>query len=387
MTDIIIEKRLINLNSSNATNKYNGTYLSNVDFCFTNILADDPNIINIQGGVLDCIIPVSYYTINYANNILSYTISGVVFSITISVGNYNFNTLATELLARFSANGHNIVTTINKNSGILTFTYTGASTFDSFNYLGSTCFKILGFNPKLNYTTTANVLTAPYLLNLLGFKKIKVSSLVFNTGAYDSSVLSSSNLICSIPVNASSYGLLIYNNIDTTYGNLKLTNISTVDIQLYNEDNVFINFNNTDWTMTLCLLIYRKYKTDVIQPLILDTLRQLDTNIQNLQQSYQAYNEVNQQPDLGNLQDLGNSQDLGTQDNTEDNTGNTEDQTDLGTETQPQDVTQGAEEPQLDTGDASILEEQPIIGEPIIYDNYLNDTENDTDMAILNYLE
>lgn len=355
MSDIIVEKRLINLNSTNSTNKYNGTFLSNVDFNFTNILADDKDIVNVQGGVLDATLPISYYTINYANNLLVYDISGATNLLTISVGNYNFNTLKTELEAKFLSLSHIFTVTINKNTGVLTFVYTstGGGQFNGFLKTGSTCFKVLGFDPNTDYPSTGSTtLTAPYLLNLLGFKKIKICSLVFNTGSYDSSVLSSSNLICSIPVNASSYGLLIYNNVDTTYGNLtNFRNISTIDIQLYNEDGVFINFNNTDWTITLCLLVYRKYKTDIVQPLMLETLRQIDVDIQNLGQQQQDTTDITDTTDTTDTSNLNQNENTNVE---------------------------------LGTGDASILEEQPKI-EPIPFEGYLGNTENDNDMEILNY--
>ena len=69
MTDILKERRLINLNSEDATFKYNSTFLSNVAFSFPSILKDENNILYVEGGILNCQIPQSFYGLNYSNNI------------------------------------------------------------------------------------------------------------------------------------------------------------------------------------------------------------------------------------------------------------------------------------------------------------------------------
>jgi hypothetical protein len=54
--------------------------------------------------------------------------------------------------------------------------------------------------------------------------------------------------------------MIIYNNIDSTYGHLKTSYLSTIDIQIRDELNNFINFNNINWTMTIVLIVFKELK-------------------------------------------------------------------------------------------------------------------------------
>ncbi len=73
MGTIIEDGFLINLNSASATS-LNGTYNSNVVFNTNGILKDDPNICYSTISLLNAQIPVSFYAVNYANNVLYYNI-------------------------------------------------------------------------------------------------------------------------------------------------------------------------------------------------------------------------------------------------------------------------------------------------------------------------
>ena len=97
-----IESRIININSSNAPLKNNSTFNSDVVFKFTGLVKrNQPYIQKIQFQLLDACIPVSFYNINYTNNILIHQISSINYTITAQVGNYNFNSLAVELESKF----------------------------------------------------------------------------------------------------------------------------------------------------------------------------------------------------------------------------------------------------------------------------------------------
>ncbi len=107
------------------------------------ILKDDPNICYSTISLLNAQIPVSFYAVNYANNVLFYSISSTTYSITNAVGNYNSNTLITQLETQFLGNSHTFTITIDNSSGILTFVN---STTD-FTFLpstsGTTCYNVL----------------------------------------------------------------------------------------------------------------------------------------------------------------------------------------------------------------------------------------------------
>ena len=115
--------QLINLNSSYATLN-NTAYLSDVVFSFKGLAKTEHDIISRKIIILNAQIPVSFYNINYTNNVLNYTVNSIWNSIVVPVGNYNANSLMTSLTSFFLTNGHTITITINKLNGILTFTVT-----------------------------------------------------------------------------------------------------------------------------------------------------------------------------------------------------------------------------------------------------------------------
>jgi hypothetical protein len=213
---------------------------------------------------------VSFYSVNYTNNVLKYSmiIGGVLsfFTITITTGFYDYQTLFDEMHLQFQANSHNFVLTLNENTGKMNFHHQGTGDFNSIIYNGSTCFSILGFG-KQDYLATAENLTAPYPLDLLGIRALKIMCPEFSTNNRDSVNLATTQLIETIPVDQPPYGIIMYSNSNNEYGNLQTQNISTINIQILSELGDFINFNNTNWTITLVLLIDRIFKVNLINNL------------------------------------------------------------------------------------------------------------------------
>jgi hypothetical protein len=257
MSTIIKEKRLISLNSNNATQYFNGSYLSNLSFDFFSILSADESILYVESGVQSAQIPASFYNIDITNNVFSYTVSSIAYNIQIPPGNYNYSTLVTQMATLFLVNGHTFTFALNRSSNILTMTLTSVGTWN--NILPSSIYYILGFN---NTTTNviANTITFTNLFDLLGQKKLKIYSKNLAIDSLDSVGNSTNNLIETISVNQPGFGMIIYNNIDSTYGHLKTSYLSTIDIQIKDELGNFINFNNINWTMTIVLIIFKELK-------------------------------------------------------------------------------------------------------------------------------
>ena len=265
----IRERRIINLNSQNATQN-NGSFLSNVTFNFSNIYTLEDNVIQLSGGLLSAQIPVSFYSVNYTNNVLKYgmVVGGVLnyYTITITTGFYDYQTLFDEMQLQFQSNSHNFVLTLNENNGKMNFHHQGTGDFHSIVYNGSTCFSVLGFG-KQDYLATSENLTAPYPLDLLGIRALKIMCPEFSTNNKDSVNLATTQLIETIPVDQAPYGVIMYSNSNNEYGNLQTQNISTINIQILSESGDFVNFNNTNWTITLVLLIDRIFKVNLISNL------------------------------------------------------------------------------------------------------------------------
>lgn len=253
--ELIREKRIISLNSNNATRYLNGTYLSDVVFDFQNILTPSSNISYVEVGVGNAEIPATFYNVDITNNVFNYRVNATNFSIVVPPGNYNYNTLVTQMTTLFTANAHTFTFSLNRNSNVLTMTLTGG-TWNQIN--DSSIYYILGFNANTTYNIVANTITFQNLFNLLGQKKLKIYSSNISVDSFDSVNTATNNLLCTISVNQPGFNLIVYSNLDGLYAHMRNKYLSTVDIQIKDELGNFINFNNINWTMTINLILYRR---------------------------------------------------------------------------------------------------------------------------------
>lgn len=250
----MLESKLINLNSNNAI-KNNSTFLSSVYFPFPSLIVNKNNIKKVQVSVLNAQFPYSFYIINIYNNVLRMSVNGgTQFSITLTRGNYNSNSLISEIITQLALAGVSTISIVlNTTTGSLSFTTTGTS-IEIFA-TGSTILRVLGFDPSTNYVSTAKVLTAPFPLNLLNTLKIRICSLALCSNSLDSSVNGNLNLLASFPVNAESYGLNLYENTTNIKTELQVRDLNGFDIQILDDDSNLINFNNVYWSITMLLEI------------------------------------------------------------------------------------------------------------------------------------
>ena len=199
-------------------------------------------------------IPVSFYTINYSNSWFKYKIdTGPIINVQVQVGNYNANSLITELLTLI--NDANFTIIINKITGVIQFHHNKSFIIytDNTYPIG----KILGFNLNTSYTSTETplyTLTALYPLNLLGIKKINISSQTLITNNF-SSAIGTTSLINSISVDQPPFGLIVYQNTGGAKFTLSNTDINKIDLALFDEDFNYINFNNINWSILFSLFI------------------------------------------------------------------------------------------------------------------------------------
>ena len=257
---------IITLNSKNAT-LMNSTLKSSVNFNFISILKEEDDIVRSYISVVNAQIPMSYYLITSANNILCYnTMSPVlVMNLYIPVGNYNSYTLCEILTSLFLANGKTITITVSSVNGKINFAQS-SSVFTIYPYqlsggnlLFSTIAPILGLTSTATYSGTS--ITGNYPVNLLGTKRIKIKSNVLAINSLSSINLSYNTTIATIPVDNSYFSIISYENQNGLNKNIiKVTTIENLDIQLTDDDDNLIDFNNFDWTITLCISIERKEK-------------------------------------------------------------------------------------------------------------------------------
>ena len=253
MNTSFTDNKLINLTSETATQYFNTTFLSNLSFDTPGLLVPNPYIKKVELSTIHAEIPVSFYTINYSNSFFKYSINnGTIFTKQVPVGNYNANSLISALLILLNDANFQII--INKVSGVLRFHHNKTFTIYTDTYsIG----KVLGFNLKTSYVsaeTPLYTLTALYPLSLLGIKKINISSQTLNTSNF-SSAIGTTSLINSISVDQPPFGLIVYQNTGGTKFSLTNKDINKIDLQLYDEDFNYINFNNINWSILFCLYI------------------------------------------------------------------------------------------------------------------------------------
>jgi len=290
---IYTKNKLITVNSKYGIQE-NGTMKSKLLFNYKNLLSDDENILKSFITVINAQIPCSFYVINALNNKL--VISGPTITTTtiyVSYGNYNANTLILELESKISASGLTMTVAINKINGILTFSSNG---FLSYYFSSaSTILEVLGTTSSIIATSTNY--TCPYPLNLLGVKKLLIKSTKLSVHSVSTVDYASSNILLTIPSDVSPFSMISYNSQSEANKNLlNIRTINEIDINIYDENNNYIDFNNLDWTMTL--VISSEVNFDEVTNISWDSIRmqQQKALIDEMNNKYiELQNETSQQ--------------------------------------------------------------------------------------------
>jgi hypothetical protein len=246
------DNRIISLNSKYAQLR-NGTLKSDVVFNFKGIVKDDDNIVQKYITIIDAQIPVSFYTINNSNKVLTVVLGANTYTLNITNGNYNASTLITELITKIATIPALTATiVINKSTGKLTFTFSSAVTLV---FSTSTIASILGLTANL--TGTSITLQQP--LNLLGIKKLNIKSNALAVSNFSSENLGNASILLSIPNNEAQFNMISFNNQNNLNNCvLNADTVDIIDIQIVDETNTLIDFNNQDWSMTLGISIERE---------------------------------------------------------------------------------------------------------------------------------
>ena len=258
------ETRVISINSENATTYKNGNFLSNMIFSFNGLLKDEPDILQRQITLTNAQVPVSFYIVNYTNQVfvIKNNGTGISYNVTIPIGNYNSTNFITAVTSAILSTASITMTiTISSTTGILTFSSATNFQFTSTS-TASTANALFGFSNTSNLVSSLSgtyTATAPYPLNLLGIKQLQVKSNVFSANNFSSNSNGQDTLLATIPVNVGAWGMI---NFDSSTGNnVSFSNVSLddIDIQIVDaETNKPINFNNCGWTMTFLLHIIRR---------------------------------------------------------------------------------------------------------------------------------
>jgi hypothetical protein len=289
--DIYQDCRLITFNSNDAYEKLNDDKNSSMTFSIPNMLVDSPDILYTTCGIVSAEIPVSWYLIDSDTNILNFNLLGIDYQLVLPFGNYNGDSMISTLQAGFDAllatSVVSCIVSLDLITGKLTFRFSGLHSGDhiTFIYNGSDgLYRILGFTTGIDYvsetTSGYDFIFAPNPLNLLGIKQIRLCSTSLATiGNYSTGTTTSNNILACIPIDQPAWGLINYVNRNYQYGKLKSKNISTVDIQLFDELGRFLQMNRINFTFTIQMIIFRKLPPSSQQI----SLGQMNENLQDIE--------------------------------------------------------------------------------------------------------
>tara|TARA_R110002020_G_scaffold471306_2_gene698292 strand:+ start:488 stop:1447 length:960 start_codon:yes stop_codon:yes gene_type:complete len=264
---VIIQSRLISLNSRYATKKINGENLSSLLFDFNSISPKSVDTLYHTIAIQSAEIPASYYNVNGKNNIINISDNvGTTASITIPEGNYNANTFASEFITQFNAAAFagNATLSYKEISGKYSLMSDTNSTNLTINLASTTCRLPLGIaldavgTLVFNYAV-GNATLLPLPADFLGVTKIKLLSDALAGGNFDSNNLNTTTLVDTISATATPFGLIIYNSLGRE-SFVKSKRIDEIDVQLLDQNNNLIDFNGINWTMTLLINTHRRQK-------------------------------------------------------------------------------------------------------------------------------
>jgi hypothetical protein len=135
---------------------------------------------------------------------------------------------------------------LNTTTGIFTLSFTANFTI---NY-NSTCYKILGLAKLTTYNSVSNSLTFPYPCNFLGVNRLKIKSNIIQTNNVDSAI-GRNTILTTIPVSTAQYGLIVYQNLVNFKCIFPNTGLDYIDIQITDEDDNELDFNNIPVYITI----------------------------------------------------------------------------------------------------------------------------------------
>jgi hypothetical protein len=245
--------RLFNISSSNAEN---GSFKSKINVNLPDLAFHQNHIQNVYMSVDHCEVPNSFYIVNYTNNQI--VIDNVTYII--PVGNYNVNSFITVCLAVIPS-GFTITYDIITNK--YTFFNNFIFTINGSN-INCTINKIIGLDNN-DYESIplglSTELILPHMVNFLPMARINFRSNFFNINNYNSSD-GSSDVFLPLQNNTGQLSMIYYVNQTNTNFIINDVNITTININVTDDENNLINFNNVDCIMTFTIKVDYKDLND-----------------------------------------------------------------------------------------------------------------------------
>lgn len=268
MINTYIDTKQIYLSSSSSNSNtssvvlLNGNMKSHINYIIPKLVTQGQNILYNTIKISHIEMPYSFYIINEYNNKLKISNTIINTIIEIPFGNYNANSFMEKINLLFIQYGLiDFILTFNTTNGKYTLS---SDTYFTIYSAETTIQKLLGldnydYNSIFDFSNNNYTLEFPYLADTSGIKNIFVKSNIItgNLNTYNND----SNVLKSIPVNVPPYGILNYNNSENIETLIRNRWIDNLVIQLTDDFNNLINFNNIDWS--ICLEIKTTYQMTI----------------------------------------------------------------------------------------------------------------------------
>ena len=188
-------------------------------------------------------IPVCFYNVNSSNNTLNYTLTGgSLTTITITIGNYDVDTLLTKLNSLLTG------FTVTYSESLNKYTFTHATTNFTFNE-SSTCFDLLGFT-KIDQISSSLTISSNRCVDLLPIKAFTICSNL-RTNNITKTSKNEGKILAQIPITKNFGEVETYTNISNFRSNLYTNILTQLDITIGNQDCYSIDLNGVDWVMCI----------------------------------------------------------------------------------------------------------------------------------------
>jgi hypothetical protein len=309
-THIIQDTKLLSLNSKYAT-KLNGTQNSRVLFDFVNIIDKSKDHLYMTMAVQSAEIPSSFYNVTIKNNITRVDRDDIAaaFDITMPVGNYNADTYLAKFKELYdAATPSNVTIALDAVTGI--FNLQEALADFTIKSVGSTSYVLWGGEVGTDYVFPVAGAAASFGFpaNFLGVTKIKLSSDNLAGTNVDSSQLKTTTLIDTISVAATPFGLTIFNSLGRETL-MKAKRIEEVDLELRDQDDNLIDFNNAEWCISIIINTHRRvaFSEDKARGVIVNDKYKKRVRAQELEELRGETEKELERMDFSELDDLMNN--------------------------------------------------------------------------------
>lgn len=309
-THIIQDTKLLSLNSKYAS-KLNGTQNSRVLFDFVNIIDKSKDHLYMTMAVQSAEIPSSFYNVTIKNNITRVDRDDIAaaFDITMPVGNYNADTYLAKFKELYdAATPSNVTIALDAVTGI--FNLQEALADFTIKSVGSTSYVLWGGEVGTDYVfpVAGTAASFGFPANFLGVTKIKLSSDNLAGTNVDSSQLKTTTLIDTISVTATPFGLTIFNSLGRETL-MKAKRIEEIDLELRDQDDNLIDFNNAEWCISIIINTHRRvaFSEDRARGVIVNDKYKKRVRAQELEELRGETEKELERMDFSELDDLMNN--------------------------------------------------------------------------------